>query len=121
MNCRKFGIGLLALCLLITAADAKPRAPIVDATLGPVARTAMPVVLIFRALNPRDYAAPGPGTGGLAGVVIGAFSDANYQKVSKRAAETVRAAYPALDVERELRAAFRCGETGSLCTEMVAL
>lgn len=114
---RMFGLGLLAWCLFTVTADAKPRAPIGEATLGPVARNAMPMILMFRALNPRDYAA----TGDVAGVVIGAFSDANYQKVSKRAAETVRAAVPSLDVERELRAAFRCGETDSLCTEMVVL
>jgi hypothetical protein len=114
---RGLGIGLLAWCLFTVATDARPRAPIVEATLGPVARNALPLILIFRALNPRDYAA----TGDAVGAVMDAFSDADYQKVSKRAAETVRAAIPALDVERELRAAFRCGETDSLCTEMVVL
>jgi hypothetical protein len=118
---RKLAMALIAVCLFTAAADAKPRAPIVDATLGPVARKAMPLILIFRALNPRDYSAKGPLTGGPIGDAIGFFSDADYQKVSKRAAETVRTAFPALDVERQLRAAFRCGEADSLCTEMVVL
>lgn len=120
---RRLGMGVLACCLFTLTADAKPRAPIVEATLGPVARKAMPMILMFRALNPRDYSAPNglAYSGGAVGAVMDVFSDANYQKVSKRAADTVRAAVPSLDVERELRAAFRCGETDSLCTEMVVL
>jgi len=118
---RTCGLVLLALSLFAATADAKPRAPIVDATLGPVARNATPLILVFRALNPRDYAAPGPFTGGLIGASIGGISNSLYNKTALRAAETVRTGFPTLDVEREIRAAFRCGEAGSLCTEMVVL
>jgi hypothetical protein len=52
---------------------------------------------------------------------MAAVSDSLYHKASARTAAAVRAGFPTLDVERELHAAFRCGEAASLCTEMVAI
>jgi hypothetical protein len=114
-------LSVLALCLFSSSAGAKPPPVIGDPQAGPAPRTAGPLILVYRALNPRDYAADGPLTGGLAGWGIGAVSDSLYRNASVRAAEAVRARFPALAVERELRAAFRCGEPASLCTEMLFL
>jgi hypothetical protein len=97
-----------------------------DPAPGPIARPAAPLILVFRPLNPRDYAHPtGNAEGGIAGVLVGwamaGVSNSLYGKASARAAEAVRATFPAFDAERELRTACRCGESGSLCTEMVFL
>jgi hypothetical protein len=122
---RMFCTLLLTLYLCAASAIAAPRGPVGEPAFGPAPRPAMPMILVFRALNPRDYKNPsGPISGPaypLIGTPIAAVSNSLYEKASARAGAAVHAGFPALDIERELRAAFRCGEANSLCTEMVAI
>jgi hypothetical protein len=106
------------LCLLCGQAIAAEMAPLAPPVLGPLERPAKPLVLLSQPLPVTAY---NPMSEGLVGGVMESITQRRFEARLAKTGEMIRSAMPNLDVTAEIRAGFRCGEAGSLCTETVVL
>lgn len=93
-------------------------APVAPPVLGTLERPAKPLVLLFEPVRVIAYNPMGEG---LVGGVMEGITQGRFEATVAKTGEMIRSAMPSLDVTAELRAGFRCGEPGSLCTEAVVL